>query len=324
MLAGVGRDEPAPPSPSPATICARRSAPTGGAIPAACCTSSRRSMPTSSRCRRPTSASADAARRCRRADRRPRPTSRCRSSVRHKRRLERTRQARRAPAQGRYPQPRLARQRLAGEAPRRGDGLAALELPTLEPRGAVMAELLIGDRPFRVIGMHLDLSGLWRRRQMRAILEADRQTAAQDADHTDGRHQRMARRAGLPQGAERQLPCRPRPAPASIRAGRSRRLDRIIVDQRMAIEAAGVHASHRLERVRPSSDLGRWRCSPTRLPAILRCRRRWMDEPIPIASRYLATVRRATSMPRSLSSRPNRIVAQNLGFAVDQLALIAP
>ena len=39
---------------------------------------------------------------------------------------------------------------------------AALELPTLEPRGAVMAELLIGDQPLRVVGMHLDLSGLWR------------------------------------------------------------------------------------------------------------------------------------------------------------------
>ena len=50
---------------------------------------------------------------------------------------------------------------------------AALQLPTLEPRGAVMAELLLpGDRAVRVVGMHLDLSGLWRRRQMRAILEA--------------------------------------------------------------------------------------------------------------------------------------------------------
>ena len=43
--------------------------------------------------------------------------------------------------------------------------VAALDLPTLEPRGAVMAELLVHDRPVRVIGMHLDLSGLWRRRQ---------------------------------------------------------------------------------------------------------------------------------------------------------------
>ena len=49
---------------------------------------------------------------------------------------------------------------------------AALDLPTLEPRGAVIAELLIGDKPLRVVGMHLDLSGLWRKRQMRAILEA--------------------------------------------------------------------------------------------------------------------------------------------------------
>ena len=50
--------------------------------------------------------------------------------------------------------------------------VAALELPTLEPRGAIMAELMVGDRPFRVIGLHLDLSGLWRRRQMRAIIDA--------------------------------------------------------------------------------------------------------------------------------------------------------
>ena len=49
---------------------------------------------------------------------------------------------------------------------------AAIDLPTLEPRGAVIAELLVGDRPLRVVGMHLDLSGLWRKRQMRAILEA--------------------------------------------------------------------------------------------------------------------------------------------------------
>ena len=49
---------------------------------------------------------------------------------------------------------------------------AAIELPTLEPRGAVIAELMIGDTPLRVVGMHLDLSGLWRKRQMRAILDA--------------------------------------------------------------------------------------------------------------------------------------------------------
>ena len=46
----------------------------------------------------------------------------------------------------------------------------ALHLPTLEPRGAVAATLRIGDTRLRVVGMHLDISGLRRRQQARAIL----------------------------------------------------------------------------------------------------------------------------------------------------------
>lgn len=46
----------------------------------------------------------------------------------------------------------------------------ALHIPALEPRGAVMAELRVKGETVRAIGMHLDLSGLWRRRQSRAIL----------------------------------------------------------------------------------------------------------------------------------------------------------
>lgn len=49
-------------------------------------------------------------------------------------------------------------------------GCEALHIPALEPRGAVLAELRVGNAPLRIIGMHLDLSGLWRRRQSRAIL----------------------------------------------------------------------------------------------------------------------------------------------------------
>ena len=45
-----------------------------------------------------------------------------------------------------------------------------LALPVLEPRGAVMAELDAGGFRFRMIGMHLDLSGLWRRKQARALI----------------------------------------------------------------------------------------------------------------------------------------------------------
>jgi endonuclease/exonuclease/phosphatase family metal-dependent hydrolase len=45
-----------------------------------------------------------------------------------------------------------------------------VELPALEPRGAVSADLRIGGMLLRVVGMHLDLSGLWRRKQAAAIL----------------------------------------------------------------------------------------------------------------------------------------------------------
>jgi endonuclease/exonuclease/phosphatase family metal-dependent hydrolase len=118
----------------------------------------------------------------------------------------------------------------------------AIELPTFEPRGAVMAELLIGDRPLRVIGLHLDLSGLWRRRQMRAILEA-----------VDLRLQKMptvlmgdTNEWRTAAGCLKELNGTYRIAPTGP-SFHSRRpiapLDRIIVDERLGIEAAGVHAS---------------------------------------------------------------------------------
>jgi len=43
-------------------------------------------------------------------------------------------------------------------------------LPALEPRGAVCADLIVEGRRVRVLGMHLDLSGLRRRDQIKAIL----------------------------------------------------------------------------------------------------------------------------------------------------------
>lgn len=45
-----------------------------------------------------------------------------------------------------------------------------LHLPSLEPRGAVLADIEVRGRKLRVVGMHLDLSGLWRRRQAHSIL----------------------------------------------------------------------------------------------------------------------------------------------------------
>lgn len=47
---------------------------------------------------------------------------------------------------------------------------AAIHLPALEPRGAVSADVRVESLPIRIVGMHLDLSGLWRRRQANAII----------------------------------------------------------------------------------------------------------------------------------------------------------
>ncbi|MEN3747753.1 endonuclease/exonuclease/phosphatase family protein [Sphingomonas sp. HF-S3] len=45
-----------------------------------------------------------------------------------------------------------------------------IHLPALEPRGAVMADVRLNGQVVRIVGMHLDLSGLWRRRQAHAII----------------------------------------------------------------------------------------------------------------------------------------------------------
>ena len=123
----------------------------------------------------------------------------------------------------------------------------AIQLPTLEPRGAVMAELLFpGDRMLRVIGMHLDLSGLWRRRQMRAILQAiaarpEKMPTIMMGDTNEWRA------AG---GCLKDLPPGFRIAPTGP-SFHSRHpvatLDKIIVEQ-MKIDAAGVHMSAAAKR----------------------------------------------------------------------------
>ncbi len=46
---------------------------------------------------------------------------------------------------------------------------APIHLPALEPRGAVHARFSCEGREFEVVGMHLDLSGLLRRRQIETI-----------------------------------------------------------------------------------------------------------------------------------------------------------
>lgn len=116
-----------------------------------------------------------------------------------------------------------------------------LELPVLEPRGAVLARLQVDGAPLRIVGMHLDLSGLWRRRQARAILE---QLAVEPDVPTllmgDMNEWRAAAGCLADFAATHKLvltgPSFPARAPVA-------RLDRIFASNDLPIEDSGVHQS---------------------------------------------------------------------------------
>ncbi|MEO7276857.1 MAG: endonuclease/exonuclease/phosphatase family protein [Sphingomicrobium sp.] len=124
---------------------------------------------------------------------------------------------------------------------------ATIELPTFEPRGAVMAELLVNNVPLRIVGMHLDLSGLWRRRQIRAILDAIGRRPQKMRTILMGDTNEWREKAGCLKDFTPDY----RVAPTGL-SFHSRHpvaaLDRIIVDQSLSIEAAGVHMSSSARR----------------------------------------------------------------------------
>jgi endonuclease/exonuclease/phosphatase family metal-dependent hydrolase len=119
---------------------------------------------------------------------------------------------------------------------------AALDLPMIEPRGAVMAELLVGDRPLRVVGMHLDLSGLWRRRQMRAILESIERRPQKMPTVLMGYTNEWRTIGGCLNDLEPDFHIAPT-GPSFHARHPVAQLDRIIVQSELNIEAAGVHMS---------------------------------------------------------------------------------
>ncbi|MEH3047693.1 endonuclease/exonuclease/phosphatase family protein [Sphingomonas adhaesiva] len=119
---------------------------------------------------------------------------------------------------------------------------APLHLPALEPRGAVMADVAIDGIVVRVVGMHLDLSGLWRRRQAAAVM-------AQAADGADGRPTVMmgdlnewSRQSGCLRDFAHSFHFAP--TGPSFHARRPiARLDRIMVSPGLEVVRCGVHAS---------------------------------------------------------------------------------
>src|SRR5947209_18338104 len=138
---------------------------------------------------------------------------------------------------------------------------AALDLPMLEPRGAVMAELLIDGRPIRVVGMHLDLSGLWRKRQVRAIIDAIGRRPQKMPTVLMGDTNEWRTEAGCLKELNGEFQVAPT-GPSFHARHPVAALDRIIVDRALYIEAAGVHMSAAARRA--SDHLPIWaRVSPS-------------------------------------------------------------
>ncbi|MEH3104706.1 MAG: endonuclease/exonuclease/phosphatase family protein [Sphingomonas phyllosphaerae] len=119
---------------------------------------------------------------------------------------------------------------------------AQLHLPALEPRGAVMADVAIGGATVRIVGMHLDLSGLWRRKQAAAILAHIGADSGSTPTVMMGDLNEWSRAAGCLRDFGTCF--RFAETGPSFHARRPiARLDRIMVSPQWRIEACGVHQS---------------------------------------------------------------------------------
>jgi endonuclease/exonuclease/phosphatase family metal-dependent hydrolase len=130
-----------------------------------------------------------------------------------------------------------------------------IHLPALEPRGAVMADVEIGGLVVRVIGMHLGLVGLWRKRQAAAVLQYLETLEEKLPTVFMGDLNQWSTEGGaLAHFAEKHNVVAPGP---SFHASRPLLpLDRIITDLDFVVESAGVHTS--AQALRASDHLPVW------------------------------------------------------------------
>jgi len=129
------------------------------------------------------------------------------------------------------------------------EAVRRIELPGLEPRGAVMIEAMRAGCGFRLVAVHLGLTRAFRRQQLKVIVKSLRSAAGEIptvilGDFNEWRNDR---------GLEPLAPGFTVHAPGlSFHAARPvAALDRIAVSRGVAIEGAGVHRS---EASRIASD----------------------------------------------------------------------
>jgi endonuclease/exonuclease/phosphatase family metal-dependent hydrolase len=126
-------------------------------------------------------------------------------------------------------------------------GRSLLHIPSLEPRGAVLAEVRLRGETLRVVGMHLDLSGLWRRKQAAAILQAVNDRGGDMPAVLMGDLNEWSLRGGCLKDFA--ALCSFAECGKSFHVRRPMaRLDRIMVTGGLEVEACGVHESATAKR----------------------------------------------------------------------------
>lgn len=117
-----------------------------------------------------------------------------------------------------------------------------IHIPCLEPRGVVTATVDIGGVSLSVFGMHLDLSGLWRVRQARAIAALGDAARAERPTVLMGDINEWRANAGCFREFGRHFTVLD-PGPSFHSQRPIGRLDRIMHCDRLRVEACGVHRS---------------------------------------------------------------------------------
>jgi endonuclease/exonuclease/phosphatase family metal-dependent hydrolase len=132
---------------------------------------------------------------------------------------------------------------------------APVPLPVLEPRGAIRADLVVEGRAVRVVGMHLDLSGLRRRLQVRTVLSHLDELDGEVPAVLMGDFNEWAQRGGCFREFDGDWQVLS-PGPSYHSRQPVARLDRVVVSRQWTIEAAGVH--HSALSARGSDHLPVW------------------------------------------------------------------
>lgn len=117
-----------------------------------------------------------------------------------------------------------------------------IHIPCLEPRGVVTATLRIGGTSVAVFGMHLDLSGLWRVRQARAIAALGEAARESGPVVLMGDLNEWRAVAGCFREFGRHFTLLD-PGPSFPSRRPLGRLDRIMHDERLEAQDCGVHRS---------------------------------------------------------------------------------